>query len=59
MKRLTCLQNNNIFTASLRATYSAFDVKKSNVLENQQLHTPPHTIAPLDTYRLPVALLGS
>ena len=47
MKRHVCLRNNNFFTASPRATYSASDVESVThfcVLENQHTHAPPHIL---------------
>ena len=61
MKRQTCLKNNNSFTASPRATYSASEVERVThfyVLENQHTHAPAHVIAPPDTDLLSVALLA-
>ena len=60
MKHQTCLKNNDYFTASPRATYSASEVESVTyfcVLENQHTHAPPHIIAPPDTDLLSVALL--
>ena len=59
IKRQICLKNNNSFTASPRATYSASEVKRVThfwVLENQHTLAPPHMITPPDTDRLSVAL---
>ena len=59
IKRQICLKNNNSFTASPRATYSASEVERVThfwVLENQHTLAPPHMITPPDTDRLSVAL---
>ena len=62
VQRQTCLKNNNYFTASPRATYSASEVIERLthfcVLENQLTHAPAHIIAPPDTDLLSVTLLA-